>query len=232
MGCQGSKSSVEVRLSNEKHVIAVEALPKEAKPSNHIKRPLHPTLLPRWTASDIMACQKGLEKPPAEPFVIHGGDTPLRVEDNSPIEQLDKAIPCAYKKFRQLDVGEHGTLEREELQSLALWLFDRFHPGGKHLSTKDLERVTEDLSHTCASSFGHLTFDDFADWLECACEDIYRVRRVVDWQQRVTWDGLESQVIEVYMPDCCTPTSHLTEAAQAALDRHRESNIWRWCSMN
>lgn len=241
MGCQGSKGSDQVRPAAGKNVIAVSA--EDASRPSAYAAPLTPTLLPRqhWAATDVMGpkkakCDQGLDEPiTATPSagvfgiydtqeLVHG------VKDNVLIEQLDKAIICALKKFRQVDVEGHGILEREDLQSILLWLFERFHPCGKPLSRKDMMRVQEELSQACAASEGKLTFDDFGDWLDYIYEDISRVRRVVDWQQHVKFDDLDVEVIDVRVSesDVLKPygVEELTEAAQDALRRHRERSFW------
>ena len=50
-------------------------------------------------------------------------------------------IPKARDLFDQMDKDNSGTLEREELNALAQWVFSNFHPEGEVLS--DEQRNTE-----------------------------------------------------------------------------------------
>lgn len=147
--------------------------------------------------------------------------------------EVSNAIVLAQKRFQELDINTIGALKREDLQSLSLWIFDRYHPGGEALNTKELKRITEDLLDECTCSNGWLTFQDFADWLERSCEQISRVRRVIAWQrnQTVQFDELECEVIHISTEKLVVSATpfKLTLAAQAALERHHRSWLFGSC---
>lgn len=50
-------------------------------------------------------------------------------EDTSP--ETKKQLERARKKFLQMDADGNGVLNGDELNKLALWVFDSFHPGGE-----------------------------------------------------------------------------------------------------
>ena len=43
---------------------------------------------------------------------------------------IEKELRRARKKFDQMDADGNGTLDGEEMERLANWVFDSFHPGG------------------------------------------------------------------------------------------------------
>lgn len=220
---------IEKRPSDQSSIIA--AVVDEAKRRN---APMNPTLLARahWTAADVMGPNKGKQEASTPSstgaFTIHS-DT---IDDGVPFTQLAEAIPSAYKKFGELDAEEYGTLGQEKLQTLLRWLLERFHPGGKPLDASNLAKISKEMTEACETSDGKLSFEDFTDWLEVACEDIDRVRRVADWQQHIRFDELECEVIQIHLPESNAPVKAkelLSEEAQAALKRYHERPVWSCC---
>jgi hypothetical protein len=160
-------------------------------------------------------------------------DGTLNAASRVPTKRMSKAMTLAHKKFQELDMSGSGALERDQLILLSSWTFERFHPEGEALSTSELERITEELVQECRIGDA-LTFEDFADFITCACEEISRIRRVVSWQRQNSVRFEEPEVINIKpfsgnLEEVANPEAlSLSRSAQAALDRHN-AKTFLWC---
>ena len=91
---------------------------------------------------------------------------------------LDKELRRARKKFDQIDKDGSGRLDGEEMHSLALWVFESFHPGGQPLLAEDREKAAAKLrTRLDADGDGKLDFDEFAAWFTRTCQSISKYRK-------------------------------------------------------
>jgi len=90
---------------------------------------------------------------------------------------MDNMVERAKKKFNKLDKDDSGTLEGEEVEELAAWVWNKFHPGGKEIesdvrdvmATKLLERLDENDDKS-------ISFVEFEAWFKRTCVSIQRFR--------------------------------------------------------
>ena len=72
----------------------------------------------------------------------------------------------------------NGVIEGEEIDQLATWLFQSFHPGGEavppEVIVKEAAKLKKRLDKDCN---GKLDFEEFAAWFTRTCESIARFRR-------------------------------------------------------
>ena len=90
---------------------------------------------------------------------------------------MDNMVERAKKKFNKLDKDDSGTLEGGEVEELAAWVWNKFHPGGNEIeadvrdamATKLLDRLDENDDKT-------ISFLEFEAWFKRTCVSIQRFR--------------------------------------------------------
>jgi len=231
MGCQGSKA-VSYRAKDFKSSAAVAQEVKPATVLSVARVEASPGKIPAEVTDETSTT-------PSVEHIVADSDSTSDIEDDVPTEgsartrQVSSALALARNKYSELDVNGAGVLRREGLQSLALWLFDRFHPGGEGLNAMEMRKIEEYLSQECADRGGAMTFKEFVEWHLLACEEIARMRRVAAWLQQEQQDGVrfsprEFEVIvvkseETSASDYSNPSiSRLSPAAQTAIKRHND----------
>jgi|EP00505_MAST-04D_sp_SCG-Rhode-Island_P001638 hypothetical protein len=96
---------------------------------------------------------------------------------DGPTMELEIAKKRARKKFDQLDADGSGTLEGDELNGLAAWVWSAFHPGGEPITEREKAKITKKLTSRLTRS-GQMNFDDFQQWFTKTCEDIQSFRKL------------------------------------------------------
>ena len=78
---------------------------------------------------------------------------------------VEKQLERARKKFTQMDVDGNGVLNGSELDVLAKWVFDSFHPGGEPIDEETKKKeAAKLLSRIDKNTDGVLEFEEFAGW--------------------------------------------------------------------
>ena len=86
-----------------------------------------------------------------------------------------KQLARARKKFQQMDKDGNGMIEGEELDTLAKWLFESFHPGGTAVPPEVIEKEAAKLKKRLdKDNNGKLDFGEFAAWFTRTCTGITR----------------------------------------------------------
>lgn len=90
---------------------------------------------------------------------------------------MKRQLERARKKFIQMDEDGNGVLNGTELDKLAKWVFDSFHPGGEPLdeATKK-EQASSLLKALDKNNDGVLEFEEFAAWFKETCDGIQKFR--------------------------------------------------------
>jgi Ca2+-binding EF-hand superfamily protein len=114
---------------------------------------------------------------------------------------VEKELKRAKKKFERMDKDGNGTLDSEEVQGLAHWVFASFHPGEESLGGGGAGKQLEDMVARLTKRLdkdgdGRLDFDEFAAWFTRMCEDIYQFRRRLAKQQEVAAAAKQQEVEE------------------------------------
>lgn len=90
----------------------------------------------------------------------------------------EKELKRARKKFDQMDADGSGTLEGDELQQLAIWVFGSFHVGGEPISDERKQKEAEKLRKRLdEDGNGKLDFEEFTVWFKRTCDSITKYRR-------------------------------------------------------
>lgn len=77
-----------------------------------------------------------------------------------------------------MDADGNGVLNGSELDKLALWVFESFHPDGEPLDEAAKKEQSQTLlTQLDKNSDGVLTFEEFADWFKLCCDNIAKFRR-------------------------------------------------------
>ena len=96
---------------------------------------------------------------------------------DGPTMEKELARKRAKKKWDSLDADGNGTLEGDELNGLAEWVWTSFHPGGEPITEREKAKLTRKLLKRIAVKHnGQMTFDDFHDWFLKTCDEIEAFR--------------------------------------------------------
>ena len=91
---------------------------------------------------------------------------------------VQQQLKQARMKFNELDKHGDGVLGLDELEQLAEWVFEGFHPGGEKLSASQQHaEAAKLLQQLDLNGDGVLSFEEFAGWFTRTCASIHRCRQ-------------------------------------------------------
>jgi len=93
------------------------------------------------------------------------------------IEALKNASNKATKKFNEIDSDNNQHLDRREVEELAVWVWQSFHPG-QEIDPKHVQQEADKIFERCDSDDnGWVGFDEFSAWYEKTVQAIFRFRK-------------------------------------------------------
>ena len=92
---------------------------------------------------------------------------------------VKKELRKARKKFDQMDTDKSGTLDKDEVGALSLWVLTSFlkSEGTLELTRAQQQAETDKLFHICdTNGDGVVDFEEFASWFTPTCKEIHAFR--------------------------------------------------------
>lgn len=116
----------------------------------------------------VMAAYKAKKDKNAKAKVMAAYKSKKAIAKDAPA--VAKQLERARKKFDQMDDDKNGVLNGGELDKLASWVFESFHPGGEPIdeSTKK-EQAAALLKVLDENADGVLEFEEFSTWFTTTC---------------------------------------------------------------
>ena len=85
----------------------------------------------------------------------------------------ERAIKRAHQKFQQFDVDQSGTLQGDELVSLATWVFKNFHPDAATMDESKITKLARKIRDRHDSDGdGGMDINEFTEWYTATCARI------------------------------------------------------------
>merc|ERR1711865_466231 len=110
--------------------------------------------------------------------VIAGMENNDTEEGEVSVAVMDKMIARAQAKFTKLDKDGSGLLEGAEIEELAQWVWNKFHPGGEVIDPDVRAAESSKLLATLdENADGSISFDEFETWFKRTCVCVERFKQ-------------------------------------------------------
>lgn len=146
----------------------------------------------------------------------------LAQKSKSQDDSLDIAqtLKEAKAKFAEMDKNANGTLEGNELLTLADWCWSHFRVGGRELTNSDKKKwATDLLSRTDTNQDGKIDFDEFAEWFVRTVNRVKREKRQRALSSQYEISDTSDDGKDAQTPSRSTPRS----PASFSLNKHRKN---------
>ena len=114
---------------------------------------------------------------PSNAAAAEGEEADNRETRELTADVVDAVLLKARVMFDQFDVDSNGVLEGEEVENLAAWVFDHFHPGGEPITLDIREKeATKLMTRHDENGDKGMDFTEFESWFKKTCVAIERFR--------------------------------------------------------